>query len=86
MSDFNLRELGVLHLMVSSALEEGDSLNAPPQIIEVLQEIIAKLEPLIDEQCKIFNEFQWITEQLDDLELSAKILVQDPNAEIPDYH
>jgi hypothetical protein len=86
MSDFNLRELGVLHIMVSSSLEEGDDLNAPPQIIEILQQILAKLEPLIDEQCKIFNEFQSIAEDLGDLELSAKILINDPEAEIPEYH
>jgi hypothetical protein len=86
MKDFNLRELGVLHMMITSALEDSDELNAPLEVIKVLEQIVEKLEPLIEEQCNIFNEFQSIASNLDDLDLSSKILIKNPNAEIPEYH
>ena len=86
MKDFNLRELGVLHMMITSALEDSDELNAPIEVIKVLEQIVEKLEPLIEEQCNIFNEFQSIASNLDDLDLSSKILIKNPNAEIPEYH
>jgi len=86
MSNFNLRELGVLHMMITSTLEDSDELNAPVEVVKVLEQIVAKLEPLIEAECNIFNEFQSIAGQLDDLDLSSRILIKNPNAEIPEYH
>jgi hypothetical protein len=44
-----------------------------------------KLESLIEEECNIFNEFQELTTQLDDLHLASKIIVQNPDAVTTDY-
>jgi hypothetical protein len=86
MATFNLKELGVIHMMIDNAIDSADEMDAPIQIVETLQSILDKIRPLIEAECEIFNEFQSIAESLDDLELSAKILVKDPTADIPEYH
>ena len=86
MAIFNLKELGVIHMMIDNAIESADEMNAPIQIVETLQSILDKIQPLIEAECEIYNEFQSIAESLDDLDLSAKILIKDPTADIPEYH
>ena len=86
MAIFNLKELGVIHMMIDNAIDSADEMNAPIQIVETLQSILDKIQPLIEAECEIFNEFQSIAESLDDLDLSAKILIKDPTADIPEYH
>jgi hypothetical protein len=86
MATFNLKELGVIHMMIDNAIDSADEMGAPEQIVETLQSILDKIRPLIKAECEIFNEFQSIAESLDDLELSAKILIKDPEATIPEYH
>ena len=86
MAIFNLKELGVIHMMIDNAIDSADEMGAPIQIVETLQSILEKIRPLIEEECNIYNEFQSIAESLDDLELSARILVKDPTAQIPEYH
>jgi len=85
MATFNLKELGVIHMMIDNAIDSADEMGAPEQIVETLQSILDKIRPLIEAECEIFNEFQSIAESLDDLELSAKILIRDPEATIPEY-
>lgn len=85
MAIFNLKELGVIHMMIDNAIDSADEMDAPIQIVETLQSILDKIRPLIEAECEIFNEFQSIAESLDDLELSAKILIKDPEATIPEY-
>jgi len=85
MAIFNLKELGVIHMMIDNAIDSADEMGAPIQIVETLQSILDKIRPLIEAECEIFNEFQSIAESLDDLELSAKILVKNPEASIPEY-
>ena len=82
---FNLDELGLLHTMIEVSLENGLENNAPSQIVEVLQSIKPKIESLIEEECNIFNEFQELTTQLDDLYLASKIIVQNTDAVPTDY-
>jgi hypothetical protein len=84
-SQFNLDELGLLHTMIEVSLENGLESNAPQQIIDVLRSVLSKLEPLIEEECNIFNEFQELTTQLDDLLLASKIIVKNPDAVTTDY-
>ena len=86
MAIFNLKELGVIHMMIDNAIDSADEMGAPIQIVETLQSILDKIRPLIETECEIYNEFQSIAESLDDLELSAKILIKDPTADIPEYH
>ena len=86
MAIFNLKELGVIHMMIDNAIDSADEMGAPIQIVETLQSILEKIRPLIEEECNMYNEFQSIAESLDDLELSARILVKDPTAQIPEYH
>ena len=86
MAIFNLKELGVIHMMINNAIDSADEMGAPIQIVETLQSILEKIRPLIEEECNMYNEFQSIAESLDDLELSARILVKDPTAQIPEYH
>jgi hypothetical protein len=85
MSNFNLDELGLLHTMVGVSLDNALEQDAPTKIVEVLQSVLSKLEPLIEEECNIFNEFQELTTQLDDLHLASKIIVQNPDAVTTDY-
>jgi len=84
-SQFNLDELGLLHTMVEVSLENGLENGAPDKIIDVLRSVLSKLQPLIEEECNIFNEFQELTTQLDDLHLASKIIVQNPDAVTTDY-
>lgn len=86
MAIFNLKELGAIHMVVTGVIESAEELGAPIPILEALQSVIEKIEPLIDEECRIYNEFQSITESLDELELSAQILMKDPTADLPEYH
>jgi hypothetical protein len=86
MAIFNLKELGVIHMMIDNAIDSADEMDAPIQIVETLQSILDKIRPLIEAECEIYNEFQSIAESLDDLDLSAKILIKDPTADIPEYH
>lgn len=81
---FNLDELGLLHTMCGVALENADG-DAPIKIVNVLRSVMEKLESLIEEECNIFNEFQELTTQLDDLHLASKIIVQNPDAVTTDY-
>ena len=86
MAIFNLKELGVIHMMIDNAIDSADEMGAPIQIVETLQSILEKIRPLIETECEIYNEFQSIAESLDDLDLSARILIKDPTADIPEYH
>ena len=85
MAIFNLKELGVIHMMINNAIDSADEMGAPIQIVETLQSILEKIRPLIEEECNMYNEFQSIAESLDDLDLSARILIKDPTADIPEY-
>ena len=84
-SQFNLDELGLLHTMVEVSLDNALDNGAPPQIVAVLQSVLPKIESRIEEECNIFNEFQELTTQLDDLHLASKIIVQNPDAVTTDY-
>jgi hypothetical protein len=84
-SQFNLDELGLLHTMVEVSLENGLENDAPAKIVEVLRSVLSKLQPLIEAECNIFNEFQELTTQLDDLYLASKIIVKNPDAVTTDY-
>ena len=85
MSQFNLDELGLLHTMVELALDNALEQGAPQQIVTVLQSSLSKIESRIEEECNIFNEFQELTTQLDDLLLASKIIVKNPDAVTTDY-
>lgn len=82
---FTLDELGLMHTMIGVSLEGADENDAPAKIINTLRSILKKLEPMIDEECNIFNAFQDITTQLDDLHLASKIIVKNPDAVTTDY-
>ena len=86
MATFNLKELGVIHMMIDNAIDSADEMGAPEQILDTLKSILDKIRPMIDEECAVWNEFISIAESLDELELSAKILIKDPTADIPEYH
>ena len=85
MKDFNLKELGVIHMVIDMALENSDSLDAPPHIIRTFESILEKLQPLIDKECEIFNEFQNLASQLEDVELASRIIVKNPDAVTTEY-
>ena len=85
MSQFSLDELGLLHTMVELALDNALEQGAPQQIVAVLQSSLSKIESRIEEECNIFNEFQELTTQLDDLLLASKIIVKNPDAVTTDY-
>ena len=86
MAIFNLKELGVIHMVVTGVIESADEMGVPLPILDSLHSVLETIEPLIEEECNMYNEFQSIAESLDDLELSARILVKDPTAQIPEYH
>ena len=71
--------------MVEVSLENGLENDAPAKIVEVLRSVLSKLQPLIEAECNIFNEFQELTTQLDDLYLASKIIVKNPDAVTTDY-
>jgi hypothetical protein len=85
MANFNLKELGVIHLVVSMALENADDIDAPQHIIDTFNSVMEKLQPLIDAECAIFNEFQELTTQLEDVELASRIIYNNPDAVTTDY-
>ena len=82
---FTLDELGLMHTMIGVSLEGAEENDAPVKIVNTLRSIMEKLEPMIEEECNIFNEFQELTTQLDDLHLASKIIVQNPDAVTTDY-
>jgi len=84
-SQFNLDELGLLHTMVNVSIDNAIDNDAPLQIIGVLQSVQEKLDSLIQIECDIFNEFQELTTQLDDLYLASQIIVKNPDAVTTDY-
>lgn len=83
---FSLDELGLLHTMIEVSLENALESGAPSQIVNVLQSIKPKIESLIEIECNIFNEFQELTTQLDDLYLASKIIVKNPDAVTTEYN
>ena len=85
MKDFNLKELGVIHMVIDMALDNADDIDAPPHIVATFESILAKLQPLIDAECKIFNEFQELTTQLEDVELASRIVIKNPDAVTTEY-
>jgi len=85
MKDFNLKELGVIHMVIDMALENADDIDAPPHIIKTFQSILEKLQPLIDAECEIFNEFQELTSLLEDVELASRIIAKNPDAVTTEY-
>lgn len=85
MKDFNLKELGVIHMVIDMALENADDIDAPPHIVATFESILAKLQPLIDKECEIYNEFQELTSQLEDVELASRIIVKNPDAVTTEY-
>ena len=85
MKDFNLKELGVIHMVIDMALENADDIDAPPHIVATFESILEKLQPLIDKECEIFNEFQQLTTQLEDVELASRIIAKNPDAVTTEY-
>jgi len=85
MKDFNLKELGVIHMVIDMALENADDIDAPPHIVATFESILEKLQPLIDAECAIFNEFQELTTQLEDVELASRIIAKNPDAVTTEY-
>ena len=85
MKDFTLQELGVIHMVIDMALDNSDGFDAPPDLVRAFESIIAKLQPLIDKECAIFNEFQELTSLLDDVELASRIIAKNPNAVTTEY-
>lgn len=85
MAIFNLHELGVIHMMIDNAIESAEELSAPTAILDTLSSILDKIRPMIDEECRAFNEFVTISETLEDVEMASKILIKDPEAQIPEY-
>jgi hypothetical protein len=85
MKDFNLKELGVIHMVIDMALENADDIDAPPHIVATFESILEKLQPLIDAECAIFNEFQQLTTQLEDVELASRIIAKNPDAVTTEY-
>jgi hypothetical protein len=85
MKDFNLKELGVIHMVIDMALENADDIDAPPHIVATFKSILEKLQPLIDAECAIFNEFQQLTTQLEDVELASRIIAKNPDAVTTEY-
>jgi hypothetical protein len=85
MKDFNLKELGVIHMVIDMALDNADNIDAPPHIVATFESILEKLQPLIDAECEIFNEFQELTTQLEDVELASRIIQKNPDAVTTDY-
>ena len=82
---FTLDELGLMHTMIGVSLEGAEENDAPVKIVNTLRSLMEKLEPLIEEECNIFNTFQDIATQLDDLYLASKIIVKNPDAVTTDY-
>jgi len=85
MKDFNLKELGVIHMVIDMALENADDIDAPPHIVATFESILEKLQPLIDAECAIFNEFQELTSLLEDVELASRIIAKNPDAVTTEY-
>lgn len=82
---FNLKELGVIHMVIDMAVDNADQLDAPIEILDTFTSILKKLQPLIDEECRIFNEFQELTTQLEDVHLASRIIVKNPDATTTEY-
>ena len=85
MNHFTLDELGALHMIIGNAIESAEELDAPRNIINTLQSIAHKLEERIDEECQIFNEFQELRTQLEDVELAYRIIAKNPDAVTTEY-
>ena len=83
--DLTLKELGILHNLLGVSLEFAEETDAPAPIIFTCRTVMEKVEELIDQECQIFNEFQELTTQLQDLYLASKILIKNPEAVTTDY-
>jgi hypothetical protein len=86
MNDFTLDELGALHVIIGNAIESAEELGAPASILNTLHSVATKLEERIDEECKIFNAFQQLATQLEDVELASRIIAKNPDAVTTDYN
>jgi hypothetical protein len=83
--DLSLDQLGILHMIVGTALEGAVENEAPRAITNNLEAICKVVETEIDKRCIEFNEFQSIAESLDDLEIASKIIFKNPEAITTDY-
>jgi hypothetical protein len=84
--DLSLDQMGMLHMVVGSALECAIENEAPRSVTNNLESICKVIELEIDKRCIEFNEFQSIAESLDDLELASKIIFKNPEAITTDYN
>lgn len=85
MYELSLDQLGILHMVVGTALEGAIETDAPEVITSNLNSICKAIESAIDKRCIEFNEFQSITELLDDVSLASKIITKNPEAITTDY-
>ena len=86
MNDFNLDELGALHMLIGNALESAEEIGAPRNVIRTLQSIADKLEIRLEEELRVFNAFVELTSQLEDVELASRIINKNPDAVTTEYN
>jgi hypothetical protein len=84
---FTLDELGLASTILGMALENALDRDepAPKKVTELLQSIMDKLCPAIDEECAIFNQFQELANELDDVYLASKLIAKNVDAVTTDY-
>jgi hypothetical protein len=83
---FDIDELGLIHSLLGASLDTAKGNGAPPLLISLMESAIAKLEPVIEQRCNEYNEFQSIAEQLDDLYIASKIIAKNPDAVTTEYN
>jgi hypothetical protein len=85
MYQFDIEELGIMGAMLAKSLQFAEEQEAPTVIIATLESALDKLQIVIDQRISEFNEFVEIAESLADVEKASAILLEDVEAETPDY-
>jgi hypothetical protein len=80
-----LKQLGFLHQLLGAGKQSLVHDLEDNSLVEICDSIIAQVEIHIDKECAIFNEFQELTTQLDDLYIASKIIIKNPDAVTTDY-
>jgi hypothetical protein len=85
MHEFDIEELGIMGAMLAKSLQFAEEQEAPTVIISTLESALDKLQIIIHQRISEFNEFVDIAESLADVEQASAILLEDVEAETPEY-
>ena len=83
--NWSIKELMILVASLGYVHEKAESDNNEI-VANDIGLVMDKLQPILEKKMKETKDFYELIETLDDVSLASEIIVQNPNAEIPEYN